>query len=158
MSTLVLIMTFTNEPSWLDEALHSIPELPSKAVLLQERSNFGVNLPWSFFLEHKLEEVGQSGNVLLDFLTGRFPSLLPVSLESADQPKFGERFPKEFVKEYFLAPFNSSPPFLSVAIIEPDLLQAFHVAYVPWGKANTFCLLQYFLVLPSSFKNYLSKR
>jgi len=151
-------MTFPNEPSWLDEALRSIPELPSKPVLLEERVRFGINLPWSFFLEQKLEELGQPGSVLLEFLTGRFPSLLPVSLESVDSPKFGDKFPKEFVKEYFLAPFNSSPPFLSVAVIEPDLLQSFHVAYVPWGKNNTFSLLQYFLVLPSSFRNYLSKR
>jgi len=147
-------MNFIDEPSWLDDILKAIPELPAKQTLLSGRVKFGTSKPWPYYIEHVLTDIGLPSTALLDYITTRFPSLMPVSLDTLDVPNLNNLFPAEFTQKFFVAPFNASQPFLSVAVVEPDLLKPFYDAYLPWAKTANFSLLQYFAVLPSSFENF----
>lgn len=145
------------DPAWLDDALQKIPVLPPKAELIQGRVASGKTvLPWTFYLEEQLIDLGQP-NALLDYLSSRFPAFPPVSLDVFEPADYSSIFPKELTEKYFVVPFNYAQPFLSVAIVDPELFQHFYQEYVTWAKLNSFSLLQYFIVLPSSFKNLLEK-
>lgn len=146
------------EPAWLDAAIQKLPAMPSKSELERNREQSGkANLPWTFFLEDHLIDMGHPNTLLLDYLSSRFPAFPPVSLDVFEPSDYSNIFPRELTEKYFVVPFNFAPPFLSVAIVDPELFQNFYQEYVSWAKQHTFSLLQYFIVLPSSFSNLIQR-
>lgn len=143
-------------PTWLPDLGETFAYLNDPESLSEERdrSEFA-NVPWSYFLEHKITSQGDSAIKLLDFFALKYPALLPVSLQSVEPLQVPEdAFEPDFLNTYHVLPFNVTAPFLSVAVVDPDALTQFYPAYVAWAKEHKFSLLQYFVALPSDVINF----
>jgi hypothetical protein len=143
-------------PTWLPDLGETFTYLNDMESLAseRERSEFA-NMPWPYFLEHKITAHGDAALKLLDFFAVKYPALLPVSLQPIEPLQVPEdSFDPAFLDTYHVLPFNVTAPFLSVAVVDPDALTGFYPSYVAWAKEHKFSLLQYFVALPSDVVNY----
>lgn len=145
-------------PSWLPDFLEQVPGVGIMEDLTGERTARGLYDPWPCFLEQKLIDSDLPTSRLLDFFMTKYPALTPTSLEAVDKIDHSEVFLKDFIDGFHIVPFNYADPFLSVAVMDPDLLADFYPQYVAWAKGHKFSLLQYFIALPTDLKNFLDRR
>ena len=146
-------------PTWLSSLVEQLPALGSVEALAAEKEGSDYSgAPWPVFVEQKLMDQNIPATRLMEFFLRKFPALLPASLESAEIANTAEVFNDEFIEKFNVVPFNAAPPFLALAVIDPDMLSEFYPVYVGWAKTNQFSLLQYFITLPSDFRSYLERR
>lgn len=149
---------FANNPPWLQKLVAE-----QKGVfgdidrLSSQRSTDGLDQqPWLNHLD--ASAIGRGFTIEQVVAYAANHSHLPTVNLTVHKPRnlYGY-FPKAFCEQLYAVPFNLHIPFLSVAVLEPELISIIDYNYNEWAKQNFFCIIQYFVTTPASFRQCVAQ-